>query len=129
MAHIRYFASDFMVGDWVEVDNHFRQITSINRNGEIMFYDEKTSIEKISPVLLTDSILIESGFGCYKILNKDTYYYVWIIDGLQIEQLTEDMFYWACPGSNMTIKRIKYVHELQNIINLLRLNYEIDWRK
>ena len=131
---------ELQIGDWVNVFDVPKQIEGIRtfKNGdEVAYYDGDNGnfIENLTPIPLTSEILEKNGFKkkvWWKHRKSDVTTYV-IGDGFHIE-LSENEFWLVDNCSDdgdygyesNGIVEIKYVHELQHVFKLFKIDKKIE---
>jgi hypothetical protein len=112
-------ANELRIGNWVEIDYCYRQVTSISEEGiNIAIYDDCVIWEdKIRGIPLTPDIFEKAGFE--DILGDR----IWSKDGIELFHgsrfIEERDGYWACaywqPTESETETKLQYIHQLQNL--------------
>lgn len=133
---------DLMVGNYVKVNfglgegDIFKveRICNNNCEGLIDLINDSLSeeyaighfTEQLDPIELTDDILSKN-FGHTIVLDNYPFEYTeWFTNGFKLQKLNDNMYYWIAQGSDTGIIQVKYVHQLQQILNLL--NIDIDFK-
>ena len=117
---------ELRIGNWVELNGNFCEISGITQTGEILVSAEKTSrfADEVHPISLTEDIIKKCGFQ----KNEEKNYYKLregfigfkfmisskniIIDITQYRETTNEVM----PGSNWKpLNHVLYLHQLQNL--------------
>ena len=115
--------NELMVGDWVLDGTQIAQITSITCGGVIeTTVNEISNIEVIEPIRITLENLNNNGF------NVDDHK-VELWDSYMLLRFTVEWFngeFQSIQGIAFNkFSRISYIHELQHLLRLLKINKEI----
>lgn len=110
-----------MLGDWVctEHDSTPRQIAWI-RTGEVgLFWNKVATPPYLVPIPLTPEILEKNGF---KYINEEPFFVGWEQYGMVLDKRAGGGF----SVSILIATPIDYVHELQHLLRLLKIDKEIE---
>ena len=116
---------DIKIGNWVVDNGKYAQITGITCDGNIeTTVNEKSNIELVEPIPLTQEILKKNGWS-HDTYDNESY------DNEDAEMLSlwvgEDgrNAWWWHAGFELVIP-INYVHQLQNALALCEIEKEIE---
>ena len=116
---------DLMIGDWVEVDGEYTDVTSISRTEISTGCMKEVDIRDVKPIPITAQCLDDSGFHTNQflsILRVDHNHY------LEVDS-DEGVILWEEKSVIRTVKfmaKVKYVHELQHALRLCNINKGIE---
>ena len=116
-------ANELRIGNWVEVENYKNiQLENVHPKGTT-HGDDQYLISMLKPIPLTEEILLKCGFKIREItvLGATQKHYS-DFRNIAIELLSAEYFMLGLHRGYETIepiRRVKYVHELQNLIYAL----------
>lgn len=105
--------TDLMVGDWVYISGKPVKITK-GKLAMLLFLDDNP---EISPIPLTEEILVRNGFRIQVI--HDNGKWLWMTDNSWLSY-SERHNYWYYEDMKIT-----YVHQLQHLLQLCGIEKEI----
>lgn len=109
---------DLMVGDWVLDGTEPAQVTSITCDGIVeTTRNERSNIEQLSPIPLTQEILESNGIMMeFRNIDDDT----------SINRKVRSVYdNWEIQRYGWKMVEVRYVHELQNVLNICGIRREI----
>lgn len=126
-------ATDLMIGDLLKDENNdFFQVAAIKGESGVIYdeYNDFHTEEDVKPIPLTPKILEKNGFvesysGNTHCLNYHNYkdheedFDIYICDGIREGSTCEEL-------KEYQITAIRYVHELQHILKLCKIDKEIE---
>ena len=134
--------SELMVGNWVLAPTEYRdkqkkvRVWQI-RDTIIIGYDQGWySIDRLAPIPITEDFLKANGFIHKCLIESDEYYpkglYEWqkSTDDYFIEVRNEEtsfrsIYIFNADRNNVAGIDIQYVHQLQNVLNILGIEMEV----
>jgi hypothetical protein len=123
-------ANELRIGNWLNHDGIFRQVSSLHSDNTLRFKDGESSIgcfkatrSAINPIPLTEEILLKCGFdkredGDFNLFNASE------VDVV----INKDLGFWKCDGICFSVNALNYLHQLQNLYFALtneELNIEL----
>ena len=133
-------ATDLMIGDWVELrytDYLTKEkVVKVVKVDQIRKYNKDSDsyqawskeignlgdVEHLFPIPLTAEILENNG-ARKSLLMGEQRHFTYLIDGFEILAIYDADFSYQINGS---ARKLKYVHELQLILNLLGIDKQIE---
>ena len=124
--------TELQIGDWVIDGDYPAQITGITCDGEIeTTANEKTNIEMLEPIYITDDVLKDNGFKVFVEFKDVTYYKSedGRVEMTSHEEMLNTFNEWSVhidteDRRSMGYVEVTYLHQLQHILGLCEINID-----
>ena len=125
--------TELMIGDWVSYNGHPVFVEALNKSNGYAIEKDMISIklnddtclginaERLEPLLLTDEIMKKNGFVCETWMP---YWYIPYCHNLPYIEIFNNTEFVKDADEGFII-HIQYVHELQHLLKLFKIEKEI----
>lgn len=131
-------AKELMIGNLFKFENKVYTVCGINHEGSVIIDTDEDWLEKdvyIEPIQITEDWLIKNGFKKFYDEICEFIYYTKEVDGnyidIKLDCSNIDENHVVCHVDNCDRESIgcadiQYVHQLQNLLNVLNIEMKVE---